>query len=295
MTKAKFSGVTRRALFIGAILIPPNSYWIMQTEGLWWSGRPTILSLFFNVIFCIFLLVLLNALWRKLSPKNALNQGELIVIFMMLSSASAVAGWDMIQSLVPVIGHAFWYATPENDWKELFFRYLPTWLTVRHPVALSGYYEGNSTLYTAQNIKSWGIPVLSWSVFIIALVWVMVCLNVLIRRQWTEAEKLRYPVIQLPFEMTQPGFLRNKLLWIGFLIAGSIGLINGLGAFYPTLPTIPVKRRDISYLFSEKPWSAIGWTPISFYPFARRSLNCRGGCLARHPRIIQPLPLQGSD
>ena len=265
---ASFLGVTQRALIIGAILILPNSYWIMQTEMAWYSGRPTIVSLFFNVIFCIFVLVLLNTLWRKFSPKTALNQGELIVIFMMLSSASAVAGWDMIQALVPVVGHAFWYATPENEWKELFWKYLPTWLTVRDPAVLHGYYKAESTLYTTQNLKSWGIPVLSWSGFMVALVWVMFCLNVLIRRQWTEAEKLRYPVIQLPFEMTRQGFLNNKLLWIGFLIAGSIDLLNGLSAFFPTLPTIPVKRHDISYLFPAKPWSAIGWTPISFYPFA---------------------------
>jgi hypothetical protein len=267
MTQTTCSGVTGRALIIGVILIPPNCYWIMQTEMAWYSGRPTIVALFFNVIFCIFLLVLLNALWAKFSPQTVLNQRELIVIFMMLSSTSAIAGWDMMQALVPVLGHAFWYATPENEWKELFWRHLPTWLTVRHPVVLHGYYKGESTLYTIQNFKNWVIPALAWSLFIIALVWVMVCLNVLIRRQWTEAEKLRYPVIQLPLEMTRPGFLRSELLWVGFLIAGGIDLLNGLGAFFPILPTIPVKRHDISYLFPEKPWSAIGWTPISFYPF----------------------------
>lgn len=266
MKQTTFSGVTRRALIIGAILIPPNSYWIMQTEMAWYSGRPTIVALFFNVIFCIFLLALLNALWTKLSSQTVLNQRELIVIFMMLSSASAVAGWDMMQALVPVIGHAFWYATPENEWRELFWRHLPTWLTVQQPAVLHGYYKGESTLYTIQNFKSWAIPALSWSLFIIALVWVMICLNVLIRRQWTEVEKLRYPVIQLPLEMTRPAFLRNKLLWAGFLIAGSIDLLNGLGAFFPKLPIIPVKRHDISYLFPERPWSAIGWTPVSFYP-----------------------------
>ena len=181
MTQTTCSGVTGRALIIGVILIPPNCYWIMQTEMAWYSGRPTIVALFFNVIFCIFLLVLLNALWAKFSPQTVLNQRELIVIFMMLSSTSAIAGWDMMQALVPVLGHAFWYATPENEWKELFWRHLPTWLTVRHPVVLHGYYKGESTLYTIQNFKNWVIPALAWSLFIIALVWVMVCLNVLIQ------------------------------------------------------------------------------------------------------------------
>ena len=156
MEQTTFSGVTRRALIIGAILIPPNSYWIMQTEMAWYSGRPTIVALFFNVIFCIFLLALLNALWTKLSPQTVLNQRELIVIFMMLSNASAVAGWDMMQALVPVIGHAFWYATPENEWKELFWRHLPTWLTVQHPSCCTGIIRANR-LYTQFRISEVGL------------------------------------------------------------------------------------------------------------------------------------------
>ena len=60
--------------------------------------------------------------------------------------------------------------------------------------------------------------------------------------------------------------MRNKTLWIGFAIAAGIDIINGSNYIYPNVLSIPVKMRNISYLFSEKPWSAIGWLPISFYP-----------------------------
>ena len=69
--------------------------------------------------------------------------------------------------------------------------------------------------------------------------------------------------------MTTGGnFWRNRLLWIGFAIAGFIDLVNGAHFLFPTIPELPVRQRDISYLFTEKPFNAIGWLPIAFYPFA---------------------------
>jgi hypothetical protein len=46
-----------------------------------------------------------------------------------------------------------------------------------------------------------------------------------------------------------------------------IDIINGLNYFFPRFQLIGVRSRDISYLFTEKPWNAIGWTPLSLYPF----------------------------
>jgi len=48
--------------------------------------------------------------------------------------------------VVSNLGHAFWYATPENEWKQLFWRYLPKHLVVDDLKALKGYYEESSDL-----------------------------------------------------------------------------------------------------------------------------------------------------
>ena len=46
----------------------------------------------------------------------------------------------------------------------------------------------------------------------------MLCINVLVRRPWTEAEKLSYPIIQLPLQMTDASvvspFESNDVDWI---------------------------------------------------------------------------------
>jgi hypothetical protein len=263
-------GVTLRAIVIGLILIPPNSYWIAQ-RSIVWGGSPTYMSIFYNVIFCVSSLTLLNLLVKRLSKRFALNQGELLTIYVILCIGSAMAGLDMVGMLVTLLGHPFWFATPENEWQVLFWKYIPRWLSVNNHKVLAGYYDGSSSLYTVENIKGWLIPVLWWSGFVFVLVSVMLCINVIMRRQWTENEKLSYPIIQLPLEMTKAGgasgFFSNKLLWIGFAIAGGINMLNSLHFFYPTIPSIPIISIDLRSYFVEKPWNAIGWTPLHFYPF----------------------------
>lgn len=152
-----------------------------------------------------------------------------------------------------------WFATPENEWSNLFWRYLPRWLTIDDKNVLKGYYEGNSTLYTAQHLLGWFTPVLAWFLFIFVLLFVMLCINVILRKQWTENEKLTYPIIQLPIRMTTeaPSFFSNRLMWVGFATSGGITLINGLHAFYPVVPSLRIST-DLGPFFTKKPLSMIG-------------------------------------
>lgn len=234
-----------------------------------YSGHPTCISLFFNVIFILSIFIALNLFLCRFLQKIAFNQGELLAIYVMLCIASAVSSLDMAQVLIPILSHAFWFATPENEWKELFWNYIPSWLSVSQKGALEDFYRGESSLYTIEHIKAWAFPALAWSLFTTTLLFIMVNINVILRKQWIEKEKLSYPVIQLPMEMieSQSSFFKTKLMWVGFTIASGITILNGLHFLYPAIPGIPVKQKDIGYLFSDRPLNAIGWFPISFYPF----------------------------
>jgi len=261
------SKVTLRALLIGCVLIPINSYGILMMRV-----SPTFAVPFYNVILVLFLLVLANYLWKHILPKSALSAGELLVVYVMLSCSTALTSNHILKELIPIIGHPFRFATPENEWRELFFRYLPQWLTIDDKNILKGYYQGEESFYTQEHIKAWVGPMCYWSVFLIVLVFVMLCINVIIRKQWTQRERLTYPVIQLPQEMVKANsnLFSNKLLWTGFAISAAITMINGLHALYPQIPYIPTKRRSINYLFTEKPWNALtsyGYITVSFYPF----------------------------
>ena len=260
-----------KAILVGCILIPFNSYWIMTIEMGRYLAYPTCISLFFNVVFTLFVLQVLNLILVRLLPQLAFSSHDLLIIYTMLSIASGISGLDMMQDVVSNLGHAFWYATPENDWEQLFWRYLPKHLIVDDLKALRGYYEESSNLLIPLHFRAWFVPCLMWTGFISLLVLMMTCLNVVLRKQWIEREKLSYPIIQLPLEMIRhrdlSGLFGNRVLIIGFLLAVGIDLLNGLGVFYPVIPQIPIRGYDLRQLLTEKPWSAVSWFPIRFYPF----------------------------
>ena len=259
------SSVGWRSIAIGVFLIPVNCYWITYIELVQYSAQPTIVSLIFTVVFNVLVLIGFNQVFKRFLPQLALSQGELLVIYVMLSVASATAGHSMMEILVSTLGHAFWFATPENDWKDLFWRYIPSWLAVSDKSVLSGYYEGDSTLHTKQHLLGWLTPVLNWAAFLFTMLFVMVCITVIVRRPWTEDEKLAYPIIQLPARMTSEGFFRNRPMWIGFGLVAAFDIVNGLHHVFPAIPS--VYEKAYRFRFTEKPFSAMGWLRLGIYPF----------------------------
>jgi hypothetical protein len=223
-------------------------------------------------------LVLLNNALKRFMPAQSLQQRELLTIYAMLATSTALNGTDMIKCLVSLLANGSWYATPENDWDNLFGGYLPGWLTIQDRQVLRGYYEGQSTLYIPTFIRLWLPRALVWSGFIVVLIFVMLCINTLLRKQWVRNERLTYPVAQLPFEMTTAPlpsasgdgttFFSNRLMWIGFAIAGLVGLINQGHISYPILPGLPVHAFNFGQYFTTRPWNAMRNMYRTFYPFA---------------------------
>ena len=263
--------VTFRAVLIGLALIPINVYLVVQWETVWGTQYPTTMSIFFNAIFCLFLLSLLNLPLRRYLPRFAFNQGELLTVYGILLAAIAVSGHDFSQTIFCTLGNAHWFATPENEWQTLFWNYVPHWLTVNDDKVLLGFYEGESSFYVAEHIRGWIQPMLLWTLALTVLAFVMICINSIIRRQWIQREKLTYPLVHLPFEMTHDNalqsFFGNGLLWLGFGIAASIDLINGIHTLFPVFAQIPLSY-DLGAHFVDRPWNAIGSFPLQVNPYA---------------------------
>jgi hypothetical protein len=256
-----------RAPIIGAILIPINCYWVIKCEIVISSIHATVLSIFFNVIFTLFVLSLFNNLIGRFSRKN-LSSDELLIIYIMLAVATGLFGIDLMTLLVPIMGHSTWFATPENEWKELFSSYLPKDLVVTDMKVLKGYYEGETSFWKWENISAWIRPMSLWLVFIMLLFTTMIFINVILRKGWVEHEKLSYPVIQLPMEMSSGNFYKNKMVWIGFGLAFVLDMFAGLHVLFPAIPAPRVKWYNLAPFFNTRPWNAIDWLPVHFYPFA---------------------------
>ncbi len=269
-------GVTTRAVVIALLLMPVNAYWITQMAIVRYEGHPTTVSLFFNTVFALVVLLALNGLIHRFLPRLALHRNELLVIYLMLCLASALAGHDMIQVLAPEIAHAARMATPENAWDDMFMKYLPPEITLSDERIIEGAFVGSSTLYTQERLLAWARPVLNWTFFTAVLLGMMMCANTILRQRWMEREKLDYPIVRLPLEMTdlRTTLFRNKTMWLGFGVAGIIDLLNGLHEMHPGFPLIKVRVVHFDQVIRRSfdswghPWRAIRGTRVSFYPFA---------------------------
>mgnify|MGYP001097147801 CR=1 FL=1 len=270
----RLMGITWRSLLLGCALIPVNCYWVTVIEVKYYALDGSCLPLFIEPVFILFIVTLLNFLLSNRWRQSSLTQGELLTIYIMLVMSMTLAGHDTIQNMFGTIVHPFWFATPENEWEDLFFRYIPGWLTITDRTVLEGFYDGESTIYAEKNFRPWIVPLILWGAFFLVLIFLLMCITVILRKRWTHEEKLAFPIIQLPLGMTHQRdgklvLFTSKVMWIGFGVAGVIDIINGFHYIYPAVPYLKwVKLNDIGHYFTEKPWNAIAGTSISMYPFA---------------------------
>jgi hypothetical protein len=270
-------GVTWRSVLLSLLLMPINIWWVTIVEVRWYTLDGTCLPLFITPIFFLFVLALANRAVAHWGPRAALRQGELLVIYIALSLSSVFAGHDMLQNLFGALGHAAQHARPENHWAERFLGLIPDWLFIGgrpgDMTSLNAFYHGNANPYDWHLLAPWIPRLAAWGAFVLALVLVMLGMNILLRRQWTENERLSFPLVQLPLAMTEStgrlSFWRNRVMWGGFLVAAGITILNGFSALYPSVPGIAVvKQYNVGQYFTARPWNALDRTNIALYPFA---------------------------
>jgi hypothetical protein len=209
------------------------------------SGDPDLTTpgMIFASSVCLIALVHCGAVAFRRSL--ALDTGELLVVYVMMICASSLCSMGLSEQILPIITAAFYYASPENDWAHLIHPHLPRWVIPQDPEAVRNFYEG---LPREMPIpwKVWVEPLIYWGIFLAALYLVMICLMVIVRRQWMERERLIYPLVQVPLEMVQEGrasdlfrpFFKSLPMWVGFALPVIVSSLNALHTYYSVVPGI---------------------------------------------------------
>jgi len=257
------SGITLRALLIGFVVIVPGVFWGVYGDVVSQTDL-TSTSLMMPPIIILAALLIINAGVRRLKPAWALLRAELITIYAMLTVSVILSGMGMLQFLCTTLGAVPHFATPDNQWQN-FLGYVPSWVMPKLS-AIDGFYKGGQPIPWA----AWKWPILCWSGFLFAMLFSMFCINTIMLRQWMERERLSFPIVQLPLEMTDPTgtFFRNKVMWMGFGVAAALESMNSLNYLYPNVPYVHLTSYDLAPMFTQPPWNAIGYFPTTFYPLA---------------------------
>ena len=61
--------------------------------------------------------------------------------------------------------------------------------------------------------------------------------------------------------LAQNVLFSNRLFLLGFRLTAVITIVNGVRFYFPVVPNLRL-RTNISNLFPERPWNAIGWMSI---------------------------------
>ena len=202
-----------------------------------------------GLIFSTFVLITaLAALPLAASGQRlALNRSELILVYVMLIIVSAVCTMGLGEQILPMISAIFYYASPQNKWTEKLFPHLP-----QKPILVDDgnnnrlFYEGLQKAGQPIPYHAWTEPLLWWAILLLAVYVTMVCVAVLLRRQWMDRERLPYPMAQVGLSMIRGersdrlvnDFFKEPAMWIGCAIPLFIGSLRGLHAYYPEIPTI---------------------------------------------------------
>jgi len=225
---------------------------------------------------CILLaLVGANAAMRligKATRRWRLTSRELLLIFLMLMVAGAIAGQEFAQHVYLNTLGIVYYATPDIAPSELYLEDLNPMLvpstSPQDPVirwAYEGLPPGRSVPWGA-----WVTPLLVWTPFFLAVYWLVICFMAVLAHRWEREERLLYPLVQVPVETVEdePGIastlVRSPLMWWGFGLACVLYCIKGVHSYWPVLPDIDLQRQ--SQLVLGGPWSAFNRIPLHVYP-----------------------------
>src|SRR5262249_596160 len=136
----------------------------------------------------------------RVRPVWRFTPGELVVVYVAVSVATNLAGHDQLQVLFATITYLPRHAAPGDPWASRLLPHVSSqWIPARGP-ALDALFRGNSPLYRWDHVRPWLGPLAWWSAFALVVVWVMLCLTAILRRQW-DAERLTYPIAEVPIQV----------------------------------------------------------------------------------------------
>ncbi|MGI5820348.1 MAG: DUF6785 family protein [Armatimonadota bacterium] len=263
-------GLTWRAVILSVIFCLISALWISKSEVVTRFCQITEAVPAVPAVAFLIGLAVANPFVRRISKRLALDRREVLMIYVFMAVATSMAGAGIARFFMNTIPVPFYFATPEND-LESIQPLIPEWFVPHDSETIRLLYEASEEGLVPW--AEWVTPLLAWGVFFLALWLAMLAMMVILRRQWSEKEKLTYPLLYLPIEVTEglntralvSDFFRSPVMWTGFTIAALYNLGNIINAYNPGFTSLG-KYYDIGALFTERPWNAIAPLQIHYRP-----------------------------
>jgi hypothetical protein len=266
----RIPGVTWRSILFGLVFTILVDWWVHYCELIMSGkqGHSAVVNTSIPVgpFFVLFVLTGINILVRAILPSLAFSVGELLVVYIMMTTSCVLSSSGELQFIVPTIAAPFHYATQANGWASFFFRYIPHWMAQSNSAVLKGFYNGHTTV----PVLLWLPQIATWVGIMVALASASLCVVAILRQYWVDRERLTFPTVALPLALleSETPIFKQRIFWIGAALPFAVSVLNCVALNYPSVPQLNLRANlDIGQYVTTPPWNAIGYTPISLYPF----------------------------
>ena len=240
------NGITARSVVLGLLTAAASAYYgiagsmVLHVGSLVKSNFPV------SLILVLTIWVTINIVIARVAPRSVLSRTEMMVIFAMAWIAGMMPGVGWTGYMTGALPAPHFFATPENRWADLFLDELPHWAFPEPvPEIVDRFYFG---LRKGETLpwSGWLAPVGWWLVGSLAMVGVAFFVTTIFHRQWADAERLTYPLVSFPADLTEgigrgrciPMLFRSPLFWFGFAWTAGIICWNIITFWYPQVPRV---------------------------------------------------------
>lgn len=209
-------------------------------------------------------MVTVNPLLWWIRRSWSFRPAELAVVVMLLMISCSIPGRGLLENMIPSLSLPVHYYGIDAGWRRnRVLTYAPRSMILPVPSA-AGASDATTTLAdeeTDRKAVSWLVsgagqkghwlsldevpwkpwigPLVFWSPMLALMTVAVICLSLVLHRQWTAHERLRYPIADFattlmsrPEGSAVPPVFRNKIFWIGLGVVTAIHVLNGLNQWY---------------------------------------------------------------
>ena len=251
--------MTIRAIIIGLLCVAAlsgvtyfNDHVMLQTHMI---GNSMPISVYGTlVVFLMAVYPVLRAIHRRL----ALSRAEISVILGMTLMACAVPGSNLMRLLTPTMVMPYRFETTEPGWQQwqIVQKAPPRMLVdvaTNRDMVVNGFVQSLRTDIHHISIRdvpwrAWRRPLLFWVPCVLLLWTALICLGLMVHRQWAHHELLPYPIVSfvtslLPSAETgRSPIFHNRLFLGGLVFAALFHCYNYSTVMWPAYTFEPLPR-----------------------------------------------------
>ncbi len=241
-------GITPRAIGLGLLLVVLLDV-IAVYVRFHYHGSRMVLSHIPMAMLIVFITMLIALAIMGRLARFSLQPGEWHTILSMGLVGATMPIWASTGFLIGYISAPYFYATEDNNWAELLHPHLPDFMIpTNEGNGVAWFFEGRPE-GAAIPWDIWVLPLFWWFMVFTAAFVVLTCLGVIFRKQWVQNERLAFPAMAPLINMMSepggdkralPGFMYNRLFWIGFALAFGMIAWNCINYFLPNFPRFPI-------------------------------------------------------